>query len=135
MVVAPSQGERPANQFGQVAAGPGASTQGVVDPEPGAIVDPVAGEVIQPAGGSTGGGTTSGGSDPAGSGGGSGTGGGAAATGDTSHCKGDRQHNVIYNAPTCVPKWPEGADNGGATYPGVTRDGRASPRSSRNRLS
>ncbi|HVM07364.1 MAG TPA: hypothetical protein VM345_02785, partial [Acidimicrobiales bacterium] len=44
------------------------------------------------------------------------------AGGDRSHCKGDRQHDIIYNAPPCVPKWPAGADNGGATYPGVTKD-------------
>lgn len=61
-----------------------------------------------------------------GSGGGSGgvaagvAGAGAPTTGDTSHCTGDRQTDVIYNAPPCVPAWPEGADNGGATYPGVS---------------
>ena len=119
VVVAPSQGEQPANQFGQVAAGPGAS-QGVVDPETGAVVDPVTGEVIEPgSGGASGGGTASGGQGAAG-GTGSGGGGGSQAAGDTSHCKGDRQHDVIYNAPPCIPKWPDGADNGGATYPGVT---------------
>lgn len=124
VVVAPSQGEEPANQFGQVAAGPGAG-QGVVDPETGQLVDPVTGEVIQQAGGGTsGGGTASGGQGAAGGGtaGGGAGGGGQAAGGDTSHCKGDRQHDVIYNAPPCIPKWPDGADNGGATYPGVTGD-------------
>jgi hypothetical protein len=42
-------------------------------------------------------------------------------TPDTSHCTKDgRQHDVIYQAPPCVPKWPAGADNGGATATGVT---------------
>ena len=120
VVVAPSQGEEPSNQFGQVVAGPG-SGQGVVDPETGAVIDPVTGEVIEAGSGGTGGGAASGGS--AGGGGATGGGGGGqAAARDTSHCKGERQHDVIYNAPLCVPKWPEGADNGGATYPGVTKD-------------
>lgn len=47
----------------------------------------------------------------------SGMGGGALA-GDTSHCKGGRQTDVIYNAPPCRPKFV--GDNGGATYRGVT---------------
>ena len=124
VVVAPSQGEEPTNQFGQVAAGPGVTSQGVIDPETGELVDPVTGEVIESAGGSSaGGGTASGGGGgTATGGGGGGGGGGETAAGDTSHCKGDRQHNVIYNAPPCIPKWPKGADNGGATYPGVTGD-------------
>jgi hypothetical protein len=124
VVVAPSQGEEPANQFGQVAAGPGGASQGVVDPETGELVDPVTGEVIDPVTGEVTGGGASGGGQTAGrAGGGGATGGGgevAAGGGDTKHCKGDRQHNVIYNAPPCIPKWPDGADNGGATYPGVT---------------
>ena len=47
--------------------------------------------------------------------------GGAPSTaggGDTSHCKGDRQTDVVYNAPPCAPKFT--GDNGGATYHGVT---------------
>ncbi|MGH3443562.1 MAG: hypothetical protein ACRDUY_16260, partial [Nitriliruptorales bacterium] len=45
------------------------------------------------------------------------------ASGDTSHCTEDgRQHDVIYNAPPCVPKWTAGTNNGGATYQGVTKD-------------
>jgi hypothetical protein len=81
------------------------------------------------AGGATGGPAGSGAG--AGGAGGSTAGGGATAvaaggaagiptTGDTSHCAGDRQTDVIYNAPPCVPAWPDGADNGGATYPGVS---------------
>lgn len=43
--------------------------------------------------------------------------------GDKSHCTEDgRQHSVTYHAPPCVAKWPDGADNGGATYRGVTED-------------
>lgn len=45
-----------------------------------------------------------------------------AASGDTSHCVGGKQFDVLLNAPACIPKWPEGADNGGATYTGVTAD-------------
>ena len=41
-----------------------------------------------------------------------------AAAGDTSHCVGDRQTDVIASSPPCVPKFA--GDNGGATYPGVT---------------
>lgn len=45
----------------------------------------------------------------------------AGVAGDTSHCTDDgRQHGVLFHAPECKPKWPEGADNGGATYKGVT---------------
>ena len=76
---------------------------------------------------SSGGTTSSGGGSSAGGGSGdavvgggdSGGGGGTvAAAGDTSHCKGDRQTDVVYNAPPCVPKFA--GDNGGATYQGVT---------------
>lgn len=73
-------------------------------------------------GGTSSGGTTTGGAT--GTAGGqtqAGAGGGVPAQGDTSHCKGDRQHDIIFHAPPCVPKW-EGGDNGGATYPGVTGD-------------
>lgn len=45
------------------------------------------------------------------------------AAGDTSHCTRDgRQHGVVFHAPPCAPAWPAGADNGGATYRGVTAD-------------
>jgi hypothetical protein len=43
--------------------------------------------------------------------------------GDTSHCKDGRQFKIFYaykTDPYCVAKWPAGADNGGATYQGVT---------------
>lgn len=44
-------------------------------------------------------------------------------TGDASHCTANgRQHGVTYHAPPCQPTWPDGADNGGATYRGVTED-------------
>lgn len=57
-----------------------------------------------------------------------------AAAADTSHCTpgafapgggSGRQHDryaFVQEAPACVPKWPDGADNGGATYRGVTAD-------------
>jgi len=45
------------------------------------------------------------------------------AVGDRSHCSKDgRQTALVYSSPPCVPKWPTGADNGGATAPGVTKD-------------
>ena len=53
-----------------------------------------------------------------GGGGGAGAGGEQAAGGDTSHCKGDRQTDLIATAPPCAPKFA--GNNGGATYPGVT---------------
>ena len=82
--------------------------------------------------GATGGaGGTAGGTGATGGGGGASTGGGSSPSGggtgpsaipqqgDTSHCKGNRQHKVVYNAPPCVPKW-KGGNNGGATYQGVS---------------
>lgn len=72
------------------------------------------------AGGGAGGG--GGGADAAGGGGG---GAAAAAQGDTSHCAGDRQMIVFaveFENPPCKPKFPEGADNGGETWTGVTGD-------------
>lgn len=63
-----------------------------------------------------------------GEGGGGGGGGavGAGATGDISHCVGankEYQFDIFINhGPPCVAKWPAGADNGGATYQGVTAD-------------
>ncbi len=45
--------------------------------------------------------------------------------GDTSHCVNGKQFNLFksYNDdPPCAAKWPAGADNGGATYQGVTKD-------------
>ncbi len=66
-------------------------------------------------------GTTSG-TAPASSTGPATTGSAPQPQGDTSHCTPDgRQHDVIFHAPPCVPKW-EGGDNGGATARGVTGD-------------
>jgi hypothetical protein len=138
VVIAPSKGEAPNNQF-NVAAGGGFTNTGdigtgvtdgaVTGTDPGAAVADPAGGVAVPGGAaSPGGGATAatGGSAgaTAGAAGGQSSGGGAtaAAAGDRSHCKGDQQHDIIYNAPPCIPKWPDGADNGGATYPGVTKD-------------
>ncbi len=48
-----------------------------------------------------------------------------AGQGDTSHCKNGKQFQIFYATktdPACVAKWPAGADNGGDTYQGVTRD-------------
>ena len=44
----------------------------------------------------------------------------AVAAGDTSHCVGDKQTDLIESSPPCVPAF--GGNNGGATYPGVTGD-------------
>ncbi|HYD09428.1 MAG TPA: hypothetical protein VEA78_04945, partial [Acidimicrobiales bacterium] len=130
VVWAPSKGEESVNQFAEVAAGGSAFTPGASGGgggSGGTTFDPVTGEAISSGGsgsaGATGSGSSSagGGSAGAASGGGGGTT-GAAASGDTSHCAGDRQTDIIFNSPPCVPKWPDGADNGGATYPGVTAD-------------
>lgn len=91
-----------------------------------------------------GGGTSSGATGAGGSVGANGGGGGASAAqagagsagADLSHCtpgkmldaRGNpilRQHDKFFyidEAPACVPAWPSGADNGGATYQGVTGD-------------
>ena len=75
-------------------------------------------------GGAASGSTTGGGSTPAG---GSGLGGaaqgaapGAPAKGDTGHCKNGRQFAGTLTPPPCVAKWTNGANNGGATYRGVS---------------
>ena len=49
-----------------------------------------------------------------------GAGGPAVASGDTSHCKGDRQFDLLIDNPPCVGKFT--GDNGGSTYQGVTGD-------------
>lgn len=137
VVIAPSKGEAPTNQF-DVAAGGGFTSTGdigtgatdgaVTGTDAGAVSDPAAGAAVPGGAASPGGGATAStgrtGGAPAGPTGGQSSGGGAtaAAAGDRSHCKGDQQHDIIYNAPPCIPKWPDGADNGGATYPGVTKD-------------
>jgi hypothetical protein len=69
-------------------------------------------------GGTGGGGTGGGGTGGGGTGGG---GGGGTAAGDMSNCdKNGRQIGPTYFMPVCKPKWPAGADNGGATMTGVT---------------
>lgn len=92
--------------------GTGSGTDAVAtDPATGLPVD----------GGTTGsGGSTGAGSKTGGAGGTSGniSGGGGAPAGDTSHCRGGRQTDVIYTAPPCRPKFV--GNNGGATYRGVT---------------
>jgi hypothetical protein len=62
------------------------------------------------------------GTDPGGAGGGGATsnvGGGGLAAGDTTHCAGPYQFDVLLShGPPCQPAF--GGDNGGATYDGVT---------------
>jgi hypothetical protein len=55
----------------------------------------------------------------AGGGGTNGGGGGTGNTGDTSHCKGEFEFDILHTNPPCRPKWG-GGDNGGATWQGVT---------------
>lgn len=122
----------------EVAAGfEGPLPPGLVQGGDGVFVDPETGEAFNAEGESLGTtGTTgrrSGGSSTSGSGagtaggggsGGGGTGGGGAGVpaGDTSHCVGDRQFDILHSDPPCAPSWPDGADNGGATYQGVTAE-------------
>ena len=131
VVWAPSKGEENVNQFAEVAAGGSSFTPGAAGTDGATSFDPTTGAPISGGtsgtGGatSTGGGATGGRASAPGGGGTTGGGGGAAAAeggGDKSHCKGDRQTDVIFNSPPCVAKWPDGADNGGETYPGVTKD-------------
>jgi len=75
------------------------------------------GSTVGGAGGAAGGGS---GAAGAGGGGAAGPGGPVAAAGDTSHCVGDRQTDVIASSPPCAPKFA--GDNGGATYPGVSAE-------------
>jgi hypothetical protein len=114
VVVAPSKGEDNQNPFGQLSAGGAsggfAAGGGTIDPDTGQVIDGTAGG-LSGSGGSTGG---SGGS----SGSGGVTGSGQTGAGDTRHCRGGRQTDVIFNAPPCAAKFT--GDNGGATYPGVT---------------
>jgi hypothetical protein len=126
ILVAPSTAPNRTNTF----AG-GVTPGGAVDPETGA---PVAGTDATTGGtGGTGGaapgdlaagggGAGVGGAAGAGSPGGGGTPGqpGGAAAGDTSHCVGDRQFDILLNNPACIPNF-EG-DNGGATYTGVSAE-------------
>ncbi len=48
----------------------------------------------------------------------------AASPGDTSHCTPEGKQFAITRTggPPCAPKWPADADNGGATYRGVSAD-------------
>src|SRR4051812_25449530 len=111
------------------AAGAGAGGSVQYDAQTGQYIDTKTGKGVKSAGGSSGGG----GSASSGGGGGTNSSGGGTdnagapggptvAAGDTSHCVAGRQFNpgLSYYAPPCVPKWPKGANNGGATYMGVT---------------
>jgi hypothetical protein len=73
------------------------------------------------AGGAAAGGAAAGGA-AAGGGGTAAASGGSGITADTSHCVDGRQFDpkIYYYAPKCVGKWKDGANNGGATYQGVT---------------
>lgn len=102
----------------QFAAGPGAAAKGVAGTTPGATVATT---------GATGAAAGTSGATGGGAAGAAGADGAAAAgaEGDTSHCVGDRQFAIFavdFENPVCKPKWPEGADNGGATWTGVTAD-------------
>jgi hypothetical protein len=73
--------------------------------------------------GTAGAGATGGGAGAGGAAGGGGAGAQAnGITNDTSHCVDGRQFDpaIFYWAPKCVGKWAAGANNGGATYQGVT---------------
>jgi len=131
VVWAPSKGEETVNAFANPTSGEFQSPtggSGVSGSSGGSGVSSGTAGGVGGAGASASGGGGSGagaGSSGSSSGsGGAGTSGaqGSGAAGDTSHCKGDRQTDVIYNSPPCAPAWPEGADNGGATYMGVTAD-------------
>jgi hypothetical protein len=100
----------PLKTGGDAALGVTDTTAAPIDPATGL---PVGGGGAAKTSGSVGGGPAATG------GGGAAAGAGGAPAGDTSHCKGDRQTDVIYNAPPCHPKFV--GDNGGATYQrGVT---------------
>jgi hypothetical protein len=125
VVWAPSKGEQTVNAFADPTA---AGSSFTTTPGGGAAVPSGASGATGTTPGS--GGSVAAGGAPGATGGGGGAGGGggsnAAATeggapaGDTSHCKGDRQTDVIYNSPPCAPAFA--GDNGGATYPGVTAE-------------
>ncbi len=106
---------------------PGATVPGATPGSPGAGTSPGGGGTTGgavPGSPGTPGPAAPGGTVPGGGGGGGG-GGGEVAAGDTSHCVGDRQFDIFavpFENPRCIPKWPEGADNGGATWTGVTAD-------------
>src|SRR3954447_12225866 len=81
-------------------------------------------DALSGATGGDGAGSTGGSSGGGGGGGGGATsnvGGGTLAAGDTSHCAGDLQFNILLaHNPPCQPVFS--GDNGGATYDGVTGD-------------
>lgn len=126
MALAPSTPRDAVSAFGPgengFAAGPGGGldADGMPLDELGAGVEETGG--LGPGG--TGGGTTGPGG---GATGGDGTGGagttggdGGQRPGDTSHCVGDRQFDILLTNPQCRPRFA--GDNGGATYRGVTAD-------------
>ena len=126
---AAGQGAAPGFVAPVTPGGPGAQDAGGVDGAGAAAPGGTSGGF---AGGGSSGGTAAGGASTAGGGSTAGTapGGGASSAGrtpsttvpkqgDTSHCKQDKQHAVVFHAPPCVPKW-KGGDNGAATYQGVT---------------
>lgn len=102
----------------------GSSGSGVTGGVPGSTTAGGTGGTAGGTGGAAGG--TAGGTGGQAGGAAGGPGGAAAAEGgDTSHCAGERQMNVFavdFENPPCKPKWPEGADNGGETWTGVTAD-------------
>lgn len=111
---------------GSETAAPAFGDGGVpVDPDTGRPIDPATGE---PAGGSGTGTGSFGGSNEGGGPGVTTPGGGPSVTtprgaaADMSHCKGPYQFDILHSNPLCVAKWPKGADNGGATFRGVTKD-------------
>lgn len=87
----------------------------------GTTFDAAGNPVSSGGGGSAGGGVGGAAGDVTGGGGG-----GGGPVGDISHCLGaskEYQFDILINhGPPCVPKWPVGADNGGATAQGVTAD-------------
>jgi len=93
-------------------SGTGGTADGAVGPGGSTAAGGDGGGIAAPGGGATGGGATGGGAA-------------AAAQGDISHCVGERQFAIFaveFENPPCKPKWPDGADNGGATWGGVTAD-------------
>ncbi|HEU5082489.1 MAG TPA: hypothetical protein VFU14_04055 [Acidimicrobiales bacterium] len=136
IAVAPSRGggDQALSTYGagsnQVAGGvDGGAPTGVAGGGPVGSGGPAGGSVSVGGGSSTGGAAAGGGGGGAGGGqaaAGGGAGGGAAASagGDTSHCTEDGKQFAITRTggPPCVAKWPDGADNGGATYRGVTAE-------------
>ncbi|MCW2681004.1 MAG: hypothetical protein JWM62_2405, partial [Frankiales bacterium] len=122
VAIAPSRGSQHSagSSFAPFDAGSGASSV------PGAAGDPLApgaaGAAPGPAPGTTTAGAPTGAAGSAGAGATPGAAQGTAASGDTGHCRDGRQFALpgFIAAPPCQPKFA-GGDNGGATYPGVTK--------------